>query len=157
MSLTITVTCEVCGLATRHDIPTAAALLNDGMLHDAQGVPLCPTCNPKTQQFAEIIYGPGNLSSTNHVLPMAARTVQHEAEDPARVQHGATPCTTHIIRYEHGGGRVWREKSPDDKDLVADFYDKQNREFYAIFTPGSMLGVGACRGGISQRSLDRHR
>ena len=33
-----------------------------------------------------------------------------------------------LIRYEHGCGRLWRE---DTRDLIADFYDEGNREFYA--------------------------
>lgn len=32
-----------------------------------------------------------------------------------------------LIRYEHGGGRLYRE---EPRDLVADFYDAGNRELY---------------------------
>lgn len=33
-----------------------------------------------------------------------------------------------LIRYDHGGGRLYREKP---RDLIADFYDAGNREFYS--------------------------
>ena len=32
-----------------------------------------------------------------------------------------------LIRYEHGGGRLYRE---EPRDLIADFYDAGNRELY---------------------------
>lgn len=32
-----------------------------------------------------------------------------------------------LIRYEHGGGRLYRE---EPRDLIADFYDVPNRELY---------------------------
>lgn len=32
-----------------------------------------------------------------------------------------------LTRYDHGGGRLL---SPEPRDLVADFYDDANREFY---------------------------
>lgn len=41
----------------------------------------------------------------------------------AQVAHG--PLT--LIRYDHGGGRLYRE---EPRDLIADFYDAANRELY---------------------------
>src|SRR5688500_12350284 len=34
-----------------------------------------------------------------------------------------------LIRYDHGGGRLYREDGKD-RDLLADFYDEDNRELY---------------------------
>lgn len=35
-------------------------------------------------------------------------------------------------RYDHGGGRMYViEDGPHDRQLIADFYDEGNREFYA--------------------------
>lgn len=47
----------------------------------------------------------------------------------------ATPAPE-LIRYEHGGGRSFITRptgnpiSPDYRDLIADYYDESNREFY---------------------------
>lgn len=43
----------------------------------------------------------------------------------------ATPTTEHIkrARYDHGGGRMYRETG-NDRDLILDVYDEGDREFY---------------------------
>lgn len=41
----------------------------------------------------------------------------------ANAAHG--PLT--LIRYDHGGGRLYRE---EPRDLIADFYDAANRELH---------------------------
>ena len=68
--------------------------------------------------------------------------------DLARVAAAATPLQfTDIIRYEHGGGRFIRVTPPNpqaergDQDLVADFYDEANREFYATFNSRMVLAL----------------
>lgn len=46
-----------------------------------------------------------------------------------------------LIRYDHGGGRMYAEIDDPDNDLrpqrelIADFYDEANREFYALCEP----------------------
>ena len=41
---------------------------------------------------------------------------------------GATPVPLTLIRYEHGGGRLYRE---EPRTLVADFFDEGDRELFA--------------------------
>lgn len=44
----------------------------------------------------------------------------------------ATEEPLEVIRYEHGGGRMFTPKQENGtSDLIADFYDEANREFYA--------------------------
>jgi hypothetical protein len=50
-----------------------------------------------------------------------------------------------LMRYEHGGGRMYVERDDPDndlrphRDLVADFYDEASREHYAAFDPTTCL------------------
>lgn len=48
------------------------------------------------------------------------------------------------IRYEHGGGRRYRE---EPRQLVADTYSEGDREFIATFSPEvcrALVGVAQC-------------
>lgn len=53
----------------------------------------------------------------------------------------ATPHgpNTKLMRYPHGGGRLYLEDMDGfaraDRDLIADFYDEDNREFYYALDP----------------------
>ena len=51
-------------------------------------------------------------------------------------QHGKRQLS--LTRYEHGGGRLITSGN-EDQDLVADFYDTDNREFYAACDPATIL------------------
>ena len=42
------------------------------------------------------------------------------------------PATFKIARYEHGGGRVSFENG-NERELIADFYDKAHREGFILF------------------------
>lgn len=44
----------------------------------------------------------------------------------------ALPDDEHVVRarYEHGGGRMWREAPKGSRDLIIDAYDQSDREFY---------------------------
>jgi hypothetical protein len=35
-----------------------------------------------------------------------------------------------LVRYDHGGGRLYKKRGSPNRELVADFYDEANREFY---------------------------
>lgn len=55
---------------------------------------------------------------------VASEDVVKEAQELlANAAHG--PLT--LIRYDHGGGKLYRE---EPRDLIADFYDAANRELY---------------------------
>ena len=44
----------------------------------------------------------------------------------------ATPFTNNdVMRYEHGGGRIWLQEDGDGRKLVADLYHEGDREFFA--------------------------
>lgn len=50
------------------------------------------------------------------------------AEIEAR-EKGATPQPLNLTRYDHGGGRLVQNEG-NNLQLIADFYDEANREFY---------------------------
>jgi len=65
---------------------------------------------------------------------MSLQTKLKEIEERAAKATPANQLT--LARYDHGGGRLcgptnWMEPRPSTpRDLVADFYDEANREFY---------------------------
>lgn len=42
----------------------------------------------------------------------------------------ATPLPHKIMRYEHGGGRVWVGEESGKRNLIADFYEEADRECF---------------------------
>lgn len=48
----------------------------------------------------------------------------------------ATQGPLKLDRYDHGGGRLYRECP---RTLVADFFDEGDREFYAALSPALVL------------------
>lgn len=53
--------------------------------------------------------------------------VQEEAK---RLLEGVTPEPLKFTRYGHGGARLYRDGDAGERQLVADFFDEGNREFY---------------------------
>lgn len=53
------------------------------------------------------------------------------AEELAEIERRANEATAggQLARYDHGGGRL-AIFDGDNRDLIADFYDEANREFY---------------------------
>jgi hypothetical protein len=58
----------------------------------------------------------------------------------AAAEKAITPQSLMLIRYDHGGGRLFIEDG-DNRDLIADFYDEANREYYARVDPASVLAL----------------
>lgn len=52
----------------------------------------------------------------------------------------ATQEAITLIAYEHGGGRFYVKRG-GDRDLIADFYDEANREFFARANPSAVLSL----------------
>lgn len=52
----------------------------------------------------------------------------------------ATPGPFHYARYDHGGGRMWTEKD-GARNLVADFYELNDREYYIACDPAAVLAM----------------
>ncbi len=50
----------------------------------------------------------------------------------------ATKGPLKINRYEHGGGRMYRE---EPRQLVMDTYEEGDREFYAALSPETVLAL----------------
>jgi hypothetical protein len=57
-----------------------------------------------------------------------------------RIARAATPDPLTVIRYEHGGGRIFLE---EPRTLVADFFNEGDREFYAAASPSTVLEMVA--------------
>lgn len=58
----------------------------------------------------------------------------------------ATPGPLTLIRYYHGGGRMYLSRVPagltsEDRELVADLYQEGNREFYFACSPEVIEGL----------------
>jgi hypothetical protein len=72
-------------------------------------------------------------------------------DDLARVERAAKAATPHddtfsTTRYEHGGGRFYARL-----ELIADFYDEANREFFALCDPALVLRMVALIKDVSKR------
>lgn len=67
---------------------------------------------------------------------------RHEAPDVAELRRLAEAATrgATLRRYDHGGGRL-AIFDGEHRQLVADFYDEANREFYAAASPDVVLGL----------------
>jgi len=84
-------------------------------------------------------------------------TPEREAEIKARCD-AATPGAK-LMRYDHGGGRLMLDDG-NNRQLIADFYDEANREFFCyaredvLYLLAEISGV---RAELSQRDLCRHR
>lgn len=51
-------------------------------------------------------------------------------------------CFLEVFRYYHGGGRVFKSgTNRDEKFLIADFYDEENREYYLAADPVTILAL----------------
>ncbi len=57
-----------------------------------------------------------------------------------RIARAATQDPLTVVRYEHGGGRIFME---EPRALVADFYQEGDREFYAAASPSTVLEMVA--------------
>lgn len=60
---------------------------------------------------------------------MPKTTERDLVEEVEELLAKATPGPRTLIRYEHGGGRLYRDG--DSRELVADFYSEGDRELYS--------------------------
>ena len=67
--------------------------------------------------------------SQREVVDLTPQTIEE-----IRARHAAATDTdgyaTRFIRYEHGGGRLYREINEHGRSLILDAYEEADREFY---------------------------
>ena len=62
-----------------------------------------------------------------------------ELTELERLAKAATQETPTVVRYDHGGGRVYLERQDGGRELIFDAYDEANREFYVRANPLTII------------------